>query len=95
MNSQLLGFLMGAHDAVDPVAVGEGERAKAQAMGFFHQLFRMARAFEKRAVGLAEKRNIGRRRHIVMFLFFQLTRLEPSKDTWCKKGDMEMGEMWR
>jgi hypothetical protein len=73
MDSQLLGFLMGAHDAVDPVAIGDGERAKPEAMSLLHQLFGMARALEKRAIGFTEKRDVA---HRSLFDSF-----------WCKKGD--------
>jgi hypothetical protein len=100
VDSQLLGFLMGAHDAVDPVAIGESEGAKPQAVGFLHQLFRMARAFEKRAVGFTEKRDVGKRRHISTQSLMPRCGIgndenDFERDSWCKKGDMEIGEMWR
>jgi hypothetical protein len=63
MYSQLLSLDVRAHDAVDPVAIGDGERAKPEAVGFFHELFGMTGPLEKGAIGFTEERNVGEGRH--------------------------------
>ncbi len=59
VHSQFAGFDVGAHRAVHPVPVREGQSLQAQFVGSLHQLLGVARAFQEREVALAPEGGVG------------------------------------
>jgi hypothetical protein len=48
-------------DAVDPITIGDGERAESKSVSLFDELLWVRGSLQKRPVALAPKRNIGHR----------------------------------